>query len=347
MQPLQQQSLGSDNHSGILPEAMAAIVNANVGHVPAYGGDSYTYVATQAFKAHFGDAIDVHFVFNGTAANVLSLHALMPSYGSVLCSADAHISMDECAAPERIVGCRVQAVAAPHGKLTTDLIAPYLIRFGDQHYASPRMLSLTQCTEVGTVYQPDELRALVDLAHQRNLLVHMDGSRLVNAAVSMGLPLAAFTTDVGIDALSFGGTKHGLMGCEAVVIFGEARKKACDFAYIRKQDMQLNSKMRYVSAQFTAFLTDDLWRRGATHALAMAKRLEAGVRDVPQVHITHPVQANAVFARVPKAWVKALREEAFFYVWNENTFEVRWMTSFDTTQASIDRFIAKVRSLST
>lgn len=335
-------SLGSDNHSGVHPDILAALAAVNHGHTPAYGIDPVSQRAQAAFAQHFGD-VEVSLVFNGTAANVLALRAMMPSHASVLCTEVAHLHVDECAAPEFHVGCKVQAVAHTQGKLTPDQIAAHAIRGGDQHFAAPHVVSITQPTELGTVYSVDELHAIGEACRTHKLRLHMDGARLVNAAATLGVSLRAITADVGVDVLSFGGTKNGLMCGEAVVFFDKAL--AVDFAYVRKQGMQLGSKLRFVAAQFITLLDGDLWRRNALHAHAMARRLAAGAACVPGVCITQPVQSNAVFAQFPRAWLKALRRHSFFYVWTEEPFVARWMTSFDTSAEHVDAFVDALRAV--
>ncbi len=337
------QSLGSDNHAGVHPEVMAAMAHVNRGHMGSYGTDAITAQAQRLFKQHFGPAAEAYFVFNGTAANVLALQACMPPFASVLCAQSAHINSDACAAPERLVGCKVQGIPTPDGKLTPDAIDPYLVRFGDQHFAAPRMVSLSQPTELGTVYTVAELRTLVAHCHAHSLLVHMDGARLFHAAAGLDTSLAALSTDVGVDVLSLGGTKNGTMWGDAV-IFLQGRAVP-DFARYRKQDLQLAAKMRFVAAQFCALLSGDLWRRNAQHALAAAQYLRTALVPVGQIRLTQAVQANAVFATVPRAWVKPLRRTCFFYVWDQTAFEVRWITSFDTEFATIDRLVAHIKRL--
>jgi threonine aldolase len=340
--PRPRRGFGSDNHSGVHPAILAAIVAANEGHAPAYQTDPHSAAADAIFARHLGP-VTVRYVFNGTGANVLALQAITPAYGAVLCADTAHIHVDECGAPERFIGCKLLAVRGIHGKLTPELLAPYLIRGGDQHFAAPRAVSIAQPTELGTVYTPAELQNLCEFAHAKGLRVHLDGARLVNAAAALDVPLRALTTDVGIDVLSFGGTKNGLLGGEAVIFFDPALAR--DFNYIRKQGMQLPSKTRFVAAQFEALLGGDLWRTNAIHANAMARRLADGVADVPSVKLLAPVETNALFAEIPKAWVKPLREQAFFYVWDERRTAVRWMTTFDTTPEDVDAFLAEIHRL--
>ena len=336
-------AFASDNNAGVHPEVLAALTAANAGHVRSYGHDALTERARELFRTHFGPRADAWFVFNGTAANVLGLGAVTRPYQAVICSDGAHIQVDECGAPERIAGCKLLPVRCPDGKLRPADLPPLLHGVGDEHRVQPRVLSLTQATELGTVYSLEELRALVAAAHGHGLLVHLDGARLANAAVSLGLPFAACTTDLGVDLLSFGGTKNGLLGAEAVVFLQGTGGEA--MAYLRKQGMQLASKMRFLAAQFVALLDGDLWQRNAAHANAMARRLADRVRDVPGITITQPVQANGVFARVPPVHIPALQASAYFYVWNPEQDEVRWMTAWDTTEADVDRFAAAVREI--
>jgi len=333
-------SFASDNNAGIHPEILAAIAAANEGHVRAYGDDPYTARAVEAFRSQFGPATEVFFVFNGTGANVLGIQALVRPHEAVICADLAHINVDECGAPERFTGCKLLGVAAPDGKLTVAAIATRLRGIGDQHHVQPRIVSISQSSEYGTVYTPAEIRTLADFAHAHGLLLHMDGARISNAAAALDLPLRAVTADAGVDVLSFGGTKNGLLGGEAVVFFEPAHAER--FRFIRKQGMQLSSKMRFVAAQFEALIGTDLWLRSARHANAMARRLGDGLRRIPGVTVTQPVDANAVFAILPRGSVPALQAEAFFYVWDEPRDEVRLMASFDTTEDDVDRFIAAV-----
>lgn len=334
-------SFASDNNSGVHPDVMRALTDANVGHVRGYGDDIYTARAIECIRAHLGQEAEIHFVFNGTGANVTVLQSLMPSYGAVICTKTAHINVDECAAPERFTGGKLIDIATPDGKLTPALIDAHVYGIGDQHHAQPSVVSITQSTELGTVYMPDEIRAIAVCAHRHGMALHMDGARISNAAASLGLNLRDITTECGVDVLSFGGTKNGLMGGEAVVFFRP--ELAQRFKFIRKQSMQLASKMRFIAVQFEALLTDNLWRRNAAHANAMARRLAAALADVPQVRITQPVQANAVFAVIPRQHIAALQAQHFFYVWEEALNEVRWMMSFDTTVEDVDAFAALIR----
>ena len=329
-------SFASDNNAGIHPEVLQAISAANQGHVVGYGDDPYTHSAVGRFKQHFGPDIDVFIVFNGTAANCLSLMALTDSYHAVICTAAAHIYTDECGAPEKFAGCKLIPMAAPHGKLTLESVSHAYHGIGDQHHVQPRVISITQATEVGTLYQPDEIKVLARFAHQRDMFLHMDGARIANAAASLRLNLRQATRNLGVDVLSFGGTKNGLMGGEAVVFFD--KKLSRNFQYLRKQGMQLASKMRFVSAQFDALLGNGLWLKNAQHANRMARLLSKEVSKIPQVKIIYKVEANGVFAQIPKDAIPKLQKRYFFYVWNEEQSVVRWMCSFDTTKADVQEF---------
>ncbi len=339
----EKRGFASDNNAGIHPAILEAIARANVGHVVAYGADPWTDRAVSAFKSHFGEHVEVHFVFNGTGANVLGLGALTRPYHSVICAETAHINVDECGAPEKLTGCKLVDVPTPDGKLTPELVQSKIHGLGDQHHTHPRVVSISQSTEMGTVYTPAEIRALADVAHRNGLYLHMDGARISNAAATLNVPLRALTTDAGVDVLSYGGTKNGAMVGEAVVVFDP--RLAPDFRFLRKQGMQLASKMRFVAAQFEALLTGDLWLKNARHANAMAVLLAEEVAAVPRVRVTRAPQANAVFVAMPADLIPALQEYSFFYVWDHTTSEVRWMTSFDTTEEDIRGFVAKLREL--
>ncbi len=331
----------SDNYAGVHPDILKAINDANKGHSKAYGGDSYTQEAIALFKKHFGSDVDVYFVCNGTAANVLGLSTLIQPYQGVICAESAHINADECGAPEKYIGCKLQTVPTKDGKLTIENIQAFLMLRGDQHKVQPKMISIAQSTELATVYTPEEIKKITDFAHAHDLLVHMDGSRLSNAAARLNANLAALTKDVGIDVLSFGGTKDGMMLGDAVIFFNKELSK--DFQYIRKQSMQLVSKMRFISAQFIALLTDNLWLKNAKHANAMAQLLAAEIQKIPQIKISKEVQSNAVFAYIDPKLIPILQEKYYFYVWDEATSEVRWMTSWDTTQEDIQDFVAFIK----
>jgi threonine aldolase len=330
----------SDNHAGAHPDVLAAIADANDGHAPAYGADPWTARAEALLRAHFGDGARAYLVFNGTAANVLCLRAMCRPWESVVCAATAHVNVDEGGAPERIAGVKLHGLATPDGRLTPELVASQLGRRGDEHAVQPRVVSISQSTELGTRYDLDELAALAGVAHEHGMLLHVDGARLSNAAAALGVPLRAIATDAGVDALSFGGTKNGLLLGEAVVLL--APELAEGFAYLRKQTLQLASKGRFLAAQFVAMLDGDLWLRNAAHANAMAARLAAAVADAPGVRITQPVQANGVFAVLPPAATAALQREFRFYTWDATTGEVRWMCSWDTTPEEVDAFAAAI-----
>lgn len=335
----------SDNNSGIHPQILRALQKVNRGHVVAYGDDPYTEKAIRELKSHFGEHINAYFVFNGTGANVVGLKAVTESFHSIICSEQAHLHEDECGAPEKYTGCKLLAIPTSDGKLTAEKIKPHLYGFGFEHHSQPRVISITQATELGTVYTPEEIRKLSDFAHRHGLLLHMDGARLANAAASLNCPLREITGDAGVDVLSFGGTKDGMMLGESVIFFN--RELSRHFKYIRKQGMQLGSKMRFLSAQFLAWFENDLWLKNARHANEMAQYLAEKVRRVPQIQITQKVQANGVFAIVPKKYIPRLQKEFFFYVWDENTSEVRWMTSFDTTKQDVDQFVRLIRKVVT
>jgi len=337
-------SFASDNNAGVHPEVIEAIARANQGHVVAYGDDPYTRSAIAKFEEHFGAGIDVFFTFNGTGANVLSLQALNRPYHAVLCSDYAHIYTDECGAPEKHTGCKLLPLPHQDGKITLDSVRHAYHGIGDQHHVQARVISITQSTEMGTVYRPEEVQALAGFAHEHEMFLHMDGARIANAAVSLGQTLRQATRDLGVDVLSCGGTKNGIMGGEAVVFFNREsnresnRTLSSDFLYLRKQGMQLASKMRFIAAQFEALLTDDLWRRSAEHANRMARVLEAEVRRIPQVRVVWKVEANGVFAQIPPHAIEKIKERYFFYPWIEEECIVRWMCSFDTTEEDVREF---------
>jgi len=333
-------SFASDNNAGVHPEVLEAIARANQGHVVAYGDDPYTRSAVARFEEHFGEGIDVFYTFNGTGANVLGLQALNRPYHAVLCSEHAHIYTDECGAPEKHTGCKLIPLPNPDGKITLDAVRHAYHGIGDQHHVQARVISITQSTEMGTVYQAGEIQALARFAHEHEMFLHMDGARIANAAASLGQTLRQATRDLGADVLSFGGTKNGILGGEAVVFFN--RKLSTDFLYLRKQGMQLASKMRFIAVQFEALLTDDLWRRSAQHANHMARLLEAELRRIPQVKIVWKVEANGVFAQIPRHAIQKIKDRYFFYMWIEEESIVRWMCSFDTTEGDVKEFAKAV-----
>lgn len=335
-------SFASDNYSGIHPEVLEAITRANTEHMGSYGNDAITERATEAFKQHFGHDAEVFFVYNGTGANVLGLGALTKSFHSILAPDLSHINVDESTAPEKFLGCKIVGVPAPDGKLTAKAVESRINRLFDQHHPQAKVISISQSTEYGTVYSIDEIKSLSALAKKYNLYLHMDGSRISNAAAALGKSFKEITREAGVDVLSFGGTKNGMMLGEAVVFFNPGL--ASDFKYQRKQGMQLHSKMRFISAQFEALLTNNLWKRNATHANAMARLLEEKLRQVPQVTITQRVDANGVFAILPKNIIEHVQQEVFFYVWNEQTSECRFMCSFDTTAEDVEKLVGAIRS---
>ncbi len=333
-------SFASDNNAGVHPQILEAIVAANQGHVIAYGDDSYTAAANKRFREHFGKDIDVYFVFGGTGANVLGLKAVTESFQAVLCAETAHINVDECGAPEKFTGCKLLAAETTDGKLTADHLKRFLHGVGFEHHVQPRVISISQSTEMGTVYTAQELKALAKFAHSNGMLLHMDGARISNAAASLKVGLRQITKDAGVDVLSFGGAKNGMMYGEAVVFFDKSLAR--DFKYLRKQGMHLPSKMRFISAQFATLLSNDLWRRNAEHANRMAQLLAQEIEKIPAIKITQKVESNGVFALVPAKYIPLLQKKYFFYVWNEETSEVRLMTSFDTTEEDIAAFVTLV-----
>jgi len=330
----------SDNNAGVHPEILEAVARANQGHVIAYGDDPYTRSAIAKFEQHFGPDIDVFFTFNGTGANVLSLLSINRSYHAVLCSDYAHIYTDECGAPEKHTGCKLIPLPHQDGKITLDAVRHAYHGIGDQHHVQARVISITQSTEMGTVYQPDEIRALARFSHENEMFFHVDGARIANAAVSLGQTLRQATRDLGVDVLSFGGTKNGILGGEAIVFFDRSFSR--DFLYLRKQSMQLASKMRFIAAQFEALLTNDLWRRSAERANKMAKILECELRKIPHLRIAWKVESNGVFVQIPQHAIEKIQEQYFFYPWIEEECIVRWMCSFDTTEDDIRDFVAVV-----
>lgn len=344
---------GSDNHSGASPEVLKAIAEANVDHALAYGDDEYCARVGELFKQTFGEQASVYLVFNGTGANVLNIDAMCRSHNAVVCAETAHINVDECGAPQRIVGCRLLTVPTPDGKLTPELVKTQLHGFGFEHHSQPRAISISQPTELGTLYTIDELKALADLAHSYDMYLHVDGARLANAAVALGCTFRQMTTDCGVDCLSFGGTKNGLLMGESAVILNP--KLDVELKYRRKQMAQLCSKMRFMAVQFEAYLNGErrtengeqvpLWRRNAEHSNRMAQLLYRELQDVPQVKVMYPVQVNSVFAQLPREVWTALQQEYFFYDWDEAENVVRWMCSFDTTEEDIHNFVAALRKL--
>lgn len=327
----------SDNNAGIHPEVFAGLESVNIGHVTGYGADPYTEKAVELFKEQLGRDTEVYFVFTGTAANVLGLSGITRSWNSVITAFTAHIEQDECGAPEKFIGCKVLTVDTPDGKINPEMLTVHMHGFDFEHHSQPKVISITQTTEMGTLYTPGEIRSLADFAHEKGMLLQMDGARIANAAVSLNLPFRAFTTDAGVDVLSFGGTKNGMMYGEAVCFL--KKEISNDFKYIRKQGMQLASKMRFISAQYLAYFSNDLWRRNAAHSNSMALILAEKMKNLGRIRITQAVQSNGVFAIIPKEVAEKVSREYFFYSWNELSSEYRLMTSWDTKEEDIDEFV--------
>jgi len=341
--PSIRKGFASDNNSGVHHSIFKAMETANQGHVVGYGNDAYTQKAIAVFKEKFGQNTEVFFVFNGTGANVLSLSTVTQSFNSVICAETAHIQEDECGAPEKFTGCKLIPIEPINGKITPEAILPHLKGFEFEHHSQPKVISISQVTEMGTVYQPEEIKALADLAHKNKMFLHMDGARIANAAIALEMDFREFTVDCGVDILSFGGTKNGMMMGEAVLFFNPELTQ--NTKYIRKQSMQLYSKMRFVSAQFLAYFENDLWKETASHANKMAQLLKSEVEKIPEIQITQPVVANGVFAIVPRKIIEPLQERFFFYMWDKQKTEVRWMTSFDTTEDEIMEFVERIKEL--
>ncbi|WP_030686013.1 low specificity L-threonine aldolase [Streptomyces globisporus] len=331
----------SDNYAGAHPEVLAALALANGGHQVAYGEDQYTEHLQRIMHSHFGPTAEAFPVFNGTGANVTALQALTDRWGAVICAETAHINVDEGGAPERMGGLKLLTVPTPDGKLTPELIDRQAWGWEDEHRAMPQVVSITQNTELGTVYTVEEIRAIVEHAHAKGMKVHLDGARIANAAASLDVPMRAFTNAVGVDVISYGGTKNGMLFGEAVVVLNP--DAVSHMKHLRKLSMQLASKMRFVSVQLEALLSKDLWLRNARHANAMARRLAAGVRELDGVEILYPVQANAVFARLPHEVSRRLQERFRFYFWDEAAGDVRWMCAFDTTEDDVDAFLQALK----
>jgi threonine aldolase len=327
----------SDNNAGVQGDILKEITAVNVGHVIGYGSDVYTEKALSIFKEQFGISTETFFVFTGTAANVLSLSGITRPWNSVITAFTAHLEQDECGAPEKFTGCKVLTVDSPDGKISTDLLERHMHGFDFEHHSQPKVISITQATEMGTVYTASEIRSIADFAHARGMLLHMDGARIANAAVTLDLPFKAFTTDAGVDVLSFGGTKNGMMFGEAICFLKSGLSD--NFKYIRKQGMQLASKMRFISAQYIAYFRNDLWKTSASHSNAMAKIMAGELGKFSEIKITQAVQSNGVFVIMPSVVAEKMREQYFFYPWNEKESEYRLMASWDTTEEDIEDFI--------
>jgi threonine aldolase len=327
----------SDNNAGVHPEILKELTRINVGHEIGYGGDRYTREARDLFNQHLGADAEVYFVFTGTAANVLGISGVTRSWNSVITANTAHLQTDECGAPEKFTGCKVLTVDTPDGKITVEMIEKHIHGFDFEHHAQPKVISITQSTEMGTVYTVEEIKKISAYAHSKGLLLHMDGARLANAAVSLGLPFREFTTDAGVDVLSFGGTKNGLMAGEAICFLKPGL--ASDFKYIRKQGMQLASKMRFISAQFIAYFRNDLWKKCASHSNAMAAILCDKLKEIENIQITQKVQSNGIFVIIPHDAAERVIKQYFFYPWDESRSEYRLMTAWDTTEEDIEKFV--------
>lgn len=329
----------SDNYAGVHPEVLEKLAEVNAGHQIAYGDDEVTAELSEVMKKHFGKTAQVFPVFNGTGANVVSLQAMCRPWEAVVCAAGAHINVDEGGAPEKVAGLKLHTIPTADGKLTPDLIESQAWGFGNEHRAQPKVVSITQSTELGTIYTPEEIRAIADQAHKKGMLLHLDGARISNAAAALGVPMRAFTADVGVDIVSLGGTKNGVMAAEAVLVLNPEFSDV--IKYVRKSAMQLGSKMRFISAQLLALYENDLWLRSATHANSMATKLYEGVKDL--VRVEKP-QANALFPYLDPKVTEDLQKEFKFYVWDHLTGQVRWMCSWDTTEQDVDAFVALVRA---
>ncbi len=341
--PRPQGWFGSDNQSGAHPQVLEAVQRANSGYVTGYGDDPYTEQAEDLFRQRFGAETQVLFTFNGTGANVTALQALLPKYGAVICPAGAHIDVDETGAPERILGAKLIDVPTPDGKLRPEQLNDYLHFIGVQHHVQPAVVSITQSTELGTLYTVDEIASIADAVHRHGMLLHLDGARIANAVAALGCDPRDMTFDAGVDAVSFGGTKNGLLYGEAVLFKDGAT--AGGAIYLRKQATQLASKMRFISAQMIALLHDDLWIRNAAHANAMASRLDKAVRAIPGVTLDRPTVVNSLFPAIPSAAIGPLQAWVPHYTWNDALSQVRWVCSFDTTETDIDQFAAGVAAV--
>lgn len=336
-------SFASDNNSSVHPKVIEAISNANKGHAIGYGDDPWTEEATEIVKKQFKNACDALFVFNGTGSNTMAMQLMTRPYHIIFCTETGHIAVDECGAPSKGTGCFMRTIPTTDGKLTPELLKPYMTNFGIEHHSQPGAIYISQCTELGTIYKPDEIKALCDFAHSHGMLVHMDGARICNAAAALGLSLDDISGACGVDSLTLGGTKNGLMGAECVVLFNKELMK--EARYARKQSCQLASKMRYLSCQFTAFLKDDLWLECATNANRLAKKLYKELTKMPDVRFTQIMESNQLFLIMPKEKEMKLREKYFFYYWNEQQGEMRLVTSWDSTDDDIDGLIEYLKQI--
>lgn len=333
---------GSDNNAGIHPDILKEITASNAGHVTGYGTDIYTEHARNIFKEYFGSSTETYFVFTGTGANVLGLSAITRSWYSVITVSTAHLEGDECGAPEKFIGCKVLVVDTPDGKITPDLIGKHMHGIDFEHHSQPKVISITQSTEMGTVYTVGEISAIADFAHKNGMLLHMDGARIANAAVYLNLPFKAFTTDAGVDVLSFGGTKNGLMFGESVCFLRPGLSG--DFKYIRKQGMQLASKMRFISAQYIGYFKNDLWKKLASQSNAMAAILGEKLNTIDGITVTQKVQSNGIFVVIPSEIAEKIRSHYFFYPWDEKRSEWRLMCSWDTEETDVEDFVGILKN---
>jgi threonine aldolase len=332
-----QRGFASDNNAGIHPNILKEIISSNAGHVIGYGSDAYTERALNIFKEHFGSYTETYFVFTGTAANVLGLSSITRSWNSIITASTAHLEGDECGAPEKFIGCKVLVVDTPDGKITPELIDKHMHGLDFEHHSQPKVISITQATEMGTVYTVAEITKIASFVHAGGMLLHMDGARIANASVALNLPFKAFTTDAGVDVLSFGGTKNGMMFGESICFLKPGLSS--DFKYIRKQGMQLASKMRFISAQYIGYFRNDLWKSNASNSNAMARMLGEQLKQIPEVKVTQEVQSNGVFVRMPADVADKMRDHYFFYPWDEKRSEFRLMCSWDTKKEDIEDFI--------
>ncbi|MEI6277233.1 MAG: low specificity L-threonine aldolase [Prolixibacteraceae bacterium] len=339
---MNKRGFASDNNSGIHPNILKAIELANEGHAVGYGDDIYTEKAKMLFRKEFGEETEIFFTLTGTGANILSIQSLCQSFHAILCAETAHIHTDECGAPEKFTGSKLIPIPSANGKVYPEELAKKLHGFGAEHHSQPGMLSISQVTEMGTVYTADEIRELADIVHSHGMYLHMDGARIANAAVALGTNFRTFTKDAGVDVLSFGGTKNGLMLGEAVLIFNPELGK--NSKYYRKQAAQLFSKMRFVSAQFIPYLEEEIWKSNALHSNQMAQKLASLVSGIKAIRITQKVEANGIFVVLPREIIPVIRKEYFFYDWDEFKGEVRWMTSFDTTEEDVINMAALLKS---
>jgi threonine aldolase len=337
MDRIVKRGFASDNNAGVHPEILKEIFDANTGHVTGYGHDQYTERAEALFKENLGNQAEVFFVFTGTAANVLGLSGITRSWNSVIAASTAHLQQDECGAPEKLIGCKVLTVDTPDGKISPGLIEKHMHGFDFEHHSQPKVISITQPTEMGTIYSVNEIKQLADYAHSKGMFLHMDGARLANAAVALDLPFKAFTTDAGVDVLSFGGTKNSMMFGEAICFLRPGLSDG--FKYMRKQGMQLASKMRFISAQYLGYFKNNLWKKCAEHSNSMAQILGEKLERVKGVTVTQKVQSNGVFVIIPSDVAERVRNKYFFYPWDEKTSEYRLMTSWDTEIRDIEEFI--------